>query len=151
MNRATILHDDFFGEIRFDESHRTCEAAMELAPGRRIEVSIDCAELDPAEAIHKSRHIYIAVAHRARAQDYDGSIASKLLPLCNRSWRDGEALDAAAFIQRIGLQSISIAPLELGKDCCATLYYHDGGLFAGHLIEVFLDADFAFSNAQLAG
>jgi len=149
MNHATILHDDFFGDVRFDEARRTCDAITELSPGQQIEVSIDATGIEPAEALQKSRHIYIAVAHRA--QDYGRSIASKLLPLYNRSWRDGDPLDAPAFVQRISLQSISIAPFELGKQGCATLYYNDGGLFAGHLIEVFLDANFAFSNAQLAG
>jgi hypothetical protein len=50
-------------------------------------------------------------------------------------------------MRRLSVSAISIAPLELG----ATLYYADGGLFAGHFIEVFLDTDFGFSNAQLAG
>ena len=82
-----------------------------------------------------------------REPEYRRAAASRLLDLYNRSWRDGEALDLDNFMRRLSVSSISIAPLELG----ATLYYADGGLFAGHFIEVFLDTDFSFSNVQLAG
>src|SRR5262245_21744367 len=113
MNPATVLRDAFFGDLRFDEARRTCDATMELSPGHRIEVSIDSTGLPLGEALQKSRLVYLAVAYRA--QEYGGSIASKLLPLYNRAWREGEHLDAATFVQRIRLQSISIAPMELGE------------------------------------
>ena len=118
---------------------------MQLAPGHSISVAIDSMGLAPDEAIKKARQIYSTVVRREL--EYRRAAALRLLSLYNDSWRGGETLDIDGFVRRLSASSISIAPLESG----ATLYYSDGGLFAGHFIEVFLDADFAFINAQLAG
>lgn len=141
--------DELFGAMRIDEQRRSYEATMEPTPWQKTTVTIDWMGIAPAEALKRSREIYIAVARRE--QEYRRAIASHLLDLYNRSWRDGDMLDTEGFMRRVSLESITIAPLELGQAGCATLYYADGGLFAGHLIEVFLDADFGYSNAQLAG
>ena len=144
MSKA-IIQDEVFGPLRFDERARTYETTMQFAPGHSITVNIDSAGIASGEAIQKARAIYSVVA--PREPEYRRAAASRLLDLYNRSWRDGEALDLDNFMRRLSVSSISIAPLELG----ATLYYADGGLFAGHCIEVFLDTDFSFSNVQLAG
>ncbi len=144
-----IIRNEFFGALRFDERRRSYEAEMEFTPGRKIAVTIDSIGIEPGEAFARSRHIYSTVARRE--PEYRRAVASQLLPLYNRSWRNGEALHAGGFMERLSVESVTIAPVELGHMGCVTLYYDDGGLFAGHLIEVFLDADFRYSNAQLAG
>ena len=140
-----IFHDEVFGALRFGKRDRSYEATMQFTPGHSITVTIDSLGIAPGEALKKAREIYSTVVRRER--DYRRAAASRLLDLYNSSWRHSEVLDIDAFTRRLSVSSISIAPLELG----ATLYYADGGLFAGHFIEVFLDTDFSFSNAQLAG
>src|SRR6266446_1808026 len=144
MSQA-IIQDEVFGALRFDERARSYEATMLFAPGHSIMVTIDSMGIAPAEALKKAREIYSTVVRREH--QYRRASASQLLNLYNGSWRDGEALDINGLTRRLSFSSISISPLELG----ATLYYADGGLFAGHFIEVFLDTDLSFSNAQLAG
>jgi hypothetical protein len=144
MSQA-IIPDEVFGTLRFDERVRTYDATTQLAPGHSITVTIDSMGVALGEALRKAREIYSTVVRRE--QEYRRAAASRLLDLYNGSWRDGEALDLASFTRRLSVSSISITPLETA----ATLYYADGGLFAGHFIEVFLDIDFSFANAQLAG
>lgn len=144
MSQA-IIQDEVFGAHRFDERARSWEATMQFAPGHSITVTIDSMGSTPGEALKKAREIHSTIVRRE--QEYRRAAASRLLDLYNGSWRYGEVLDIDCFIRRLSVSSISIAPLELG----AAFYYSDGGLFAGHFIEVFLDTDFSFSNAQLAG
>jgi len=148
MIRATSP-DELFGAMRIDEQRRSYEATMELTPGTKTTVTIDWMGIAPAEALKRSREIYLAVARREA--EYRRGVAARLLDLYNRSWRDGDALDAEDFMRRLSLDSMVIAPLELGEAGCVTLYYAEGGLFAGHLIEVLLDEDLSFSKAQLVG
>jgi len=144
MNEA-IIQDEVFGALRFDERARSYETTLQFTPEHSITVTIDSMGIAANEALKKAREIYNTMVRREH--EYRRAAASRLLDLYNKSWRDGEALDTDGFMRRLSVSSISIAPLDLA----ATLYYADGGLFAGHLIEVFLDTGFSFSNAQLVG
>jgi hypothetical protein len=147
--KSAIVQHEFFGALEFDEQRRTYDASLELRGGHKVSVTIDSMGIAPEEAFQRAQKIYqIVMRHE---NEYCRAIARKLLGLYNNSWRDGEATTIDGFMGRISLASITIAPLELGEMGCATLYYADGDLFAGHLIEVLLDSDFRFSNAQLAG
>jgi hypothetical protein len=84
-------------------------------------------------------------------REYRSAIARKLLPLYNDSWRDGEVIGMEEFMRRIYLAEIRVSPVDFGSPGCAILYYANGDLFAGHSIEVFLDADFNYVKSQIAG
>lgn len=142
-------HDPVFGALQCDEDRRSFEAAMEIPPGHKVTVTIDWMGVAPDEALEKARELYAIVVQRE--PEYRQGVASALLKLYNEDWQEGEAMDEAGFMRRISLSSINIAPVEFGNAGCVSLDYSDGDLFAGHWIEVFLDAELRFVGAQLAG
>lgn len=66
--------------------------------------------------------------------DLKGYAADRLLDLYNNTWRDDEigTVDRASFMHKLSKPSIHLYD-ELGA---AGVYFEDGGLFAGHRIEV---------------
>src|SRR3954468_23938358 len=102
--------DELFGEMRIDQERRSYEATMEIVPGHKTTITIDWMGIAPADALKKSREIYLTVARRE--PEYRQAIASQLLDLYNRSWRDGDVLDAEGLMRRVSPESITIAPLE---------------------------------------
>jgi hypothetical protein len=140
---------DYFGSMKFDEQHRQYQAALDFSPSHKVSVKIDWAGISPSEALTRSRDVCDRI--RVREPEYRSKIAQTLLILYNDTWRDGAALDVDGFTRRISLSDIQICPADFGTDSCVTLGYADGDLFAGHNIEVFLDADFNYVNSQIAG
>jgi hypothetical protein len=71
-----------------------------------------------------------------------------LLDLKNEVWLQGEEdpLTAEEFTRRLSLYAV-----EIDSDGCATLYFADDGIFAGHSISVYLDADGELWDTKLAG
>jgi len=140
---------DYFGRMMLDEQHRKYQATLEIALGHKISVTLDWAGIPLSEALTRSQVACDLI--RVREPEYRTNIAQNLLSLYNDTWRDGEALNSDGFMRRISLSSMQLCPAEFGSDGSATLYYADGELFAGHSIEVFLDADFNYLNSQIAG
>jgi hypothetical protein len=140
---------NYFGSMILDERQRTYRATLDLSPSRKVSITIDWARISPSEALIRSRDICERV--RARETEYRTKIAQTLLSLYNDTWRDGAALDADGFVQKIFLSEMQICPIDFGTGSCVTLGYADGDLFAGHYIEVFLDADFNYVTSQIAG
>jgi hypothetical protein len=79
--------------------------------------------------------------------DLKGFAADKLLKLYNDDWVDERIgkLDRASFMARLAKPSIDMD--ELGA---AAVYFEDGGLFAGHWIEV-LTKNAVPTNAGIIG
>lgn len=138
------LHD-FFGDMELNEQGREYRAMLEFSCGHKVSVTIDWAGISPSDALKLSRDICERI--QVREPEYRNKIAQDLLPLYNDAWGDGQILDADSFMHRISLADMVVSP----ADFCATLYYADGDLFAGHSIEVFLDGDFTYVKSQLAG
>ena len=140
---------DYFGSMKLDEQRRHYQATLDFSPSHKVSVTIDWAGIAPSEALTRSRDVCDRI--RVREAEYRSKIAQTLLSLYNDTWRDGAALDVDGFTRRISLSDIRICLADFGTDSCVTLGYADGDLFAGHYIEVFLDADFEYVKSQIAG
>jgi hypothetical protein len=140
---------DYFGSMKLDEQRRQYQATLDFSPSHKVSVTIDWAGISPSEALTRSRDVCDRI--RVREPEYRRKIAQTLLSLYNDTWGDGAALDADGFMRQISLSDIQICPADFGTDGSATLYYADGDLFAGHWIEVFLDANFNYVRSQIAG
>jgi len=140
---------DYFGSMELDEQRRQYQATLDFSPSHKVSVTIDWAGISPSEALTRSRDVCDRI--RVREPEYRSKIAQTLLSLYNDTWRDGAALDVDGFTRRISLSDIQICPAAFGTESCVTLGYADGGLFAGHYIEVFIDADFDYVKSQIAG
>ena len=140
---------DYFGSMKLDEQRRTYQARLDFSPNHKVSVTINWAGISPGDALMRSQNICDRIC--VQEQEYRSKIAHALLSLYNDTWRDGAPLDADGFMRRISLSDIQICPAKFGTDSCVTLGYADGDLFAGHYIEVFLDADFNYVKSQIAG
>jgi hypothetical protein len=140
---------EFFGVMELDEQNRIYRASIDFALGHKVSVTIDWMGISPIEALKRSRDIYDMI--RVREPEYRNKIAQSLLRLYNDNWRNGEMLDTDGFMRRISLLNVNISPADFGVESCVTLYYTDGDLFAGHYIEVALDAALNYIKSQLAG
>jgi len=128
--------------------------------GKDVPISMDADGAQVAELISLARD----VATRLGAIDADARrcASDKLLDVYNDSWRSyievgddgknrevsGTILDSTAFREGLSLASVSV----LGSGV-VTLYYHDGGMFAGHsvMVESFEGTDFSDASTQLFG
>jgi len=143
---------DYFGSMKLDEKRRSYSATLEFSPTHKVSVLIDWMGTAPAEALKQSQEVCKRVS--AREPEYRSRIAHDLLRLYNDNWRNGEELellDEDGFMQRISLSGISIGAADFGSDGCVSLDYFDGDLFAGHSIEVYLDADLQYVKSRIAG
>ncbi|HEX9048468.1 MAG TPA: DUF2262 domain-containing protein [Verrucomicrobiae bacterium] len=141
---------DYFGSMKLDERRRCYHAVLNVSPDRKVRVIIDWMGATPAEALKRSQEICERL--RVREPEYRRKIASDLLRLYNDNWRDGETLDADGFMRRISLSDISIGAADFDAEYgCASVSYSDGDLFAGHSIDVTLDADLNYVKSQIAG
>ena len=145
---------DYFGSMKLDEQRRQYQATLDFSPSHKVSVTIDWTGISPSEALTRSRDVCDRIC--VREPEYRSKIANEHLRLYNDDWRvsvvpTGEILDAEGFMRRISLSDVQLSPADFGTDCSATLYYADGDLFAGHWIEVFLDADFNYVKSQIAG
>jgi hypothetical protein len=116
--------------------------------GARIELTIVGTrdQLTPAVA----SQLTAAYADIVRRRDQLASdISTRLVSLYNDTWRDGPVLAVAAIAKRLRLTDVDFSIEDGPPD--PTLWFDDGGLFAGHLIEVRLDATGAIASCSVVG
>ena len=137
------ITDPTLGELRRidDFSH----GRSVIVSGREVQLVIDTGEGLTPEALAQARNVVGAPEHfsqRAR------QLASESLhELKNETWSgDDSPLTASQLAERLSLEACEIA-----ADGLATLYFDDGGLFGGHSVVVYVDANGDFVDAKLAG
>jgi hypothetical protein len=83
-----------------------------------------------------------------QVESLKGFAADKLLDLYNDTWVDEDIgeVDRAGFINRLTKPAVHLYD-EIGA---AVVYFEDGGLFAGHYIEISID-DGQPTDAHIAG
>jgi hypothetical protein len=150
LQQPVVLDDPLFGRLTLDRSLGRFEAATSWR-GQAAQLSIPAA----GEALSEARAT--AAALWAKADSWDAQLRAcaveHLLPLKNSTWRDEDEagqleplLTEAAFAARLTLESIEV---EEGGDFL--IYFDDGGLFVGHLIEVRGSLDGGCTTAGLVG
>jgi hypothetical protein len=137
------LHDATFGELTWHDGFGGYQGEAELAPGPRVRLLFldGCwAGADLERARERFQQLPGALPELRRAT------AAQMLGLYNRVWRKLGPLDEEGFAQHLTLKSV-----KFGAEARTRLYFKDGGLFAGHSLEVFLDEAGRVRDAMLAG
>lgn len=112
-----------------------------------ITINASPEELVPAVCSELAR-LYRAVTERAEQLRLD--VAKRMQDLYNDTWRNtGPRLSHAQIADRLALSSLDFSIDD--DNINFTFYYSDGDLFAGHWIEVWLDATGNISSCGLAG
>jgi hypothetical protein len=138
--------NEYFNSPAFAARRHAFRMAINIAPSNLVSVVLDMAEMPPGEALQRSKQICDEITRQE--PEYRSAASRDLTPLYNGSSHP-KALEADEFKRRISLAEIKLNLAKIGSAGCATLYYADGNLFAGHTIEVFLDGDLRYTKAQL--
>lgn len=138
-----IISDPLVGELRRIDAFSHGRALS--VEGREVQLVIETGEGLTPEALAQARRLIVESDDFAERARRDAS--ETLSELKNDTWTGNDPpLEAARLAQRLSLEACEIA-----ADGVATLYFADGGLFGGHSVVVYLDADGNFSDAKLAG
>ena len=144
---------DYFGSMKLDERRRWYHAVLNFSPDHKVAVTIDWMGTTPAEALKRSQEICERL--RVREPEYRRKIAGDLLGLYNDNWRNGdqlEVLDENGFMRRISFSYIFIGAADFDSaEGCVSVSYSNGDLFAGHSIDVTLDADLNYVRSSISG
>jgi hypothetical protein len=154
MAKRTRKHPDL-GDLRWDERLPGWEAEVELRPGCPVRLTLITegrwAVAEPAEVFEA------AAAFLARAREFEPRcrvrVADDLLDVYNRSWADDDPEEGPPPLTRAEfLAALRPAAISLHDSGSSRWDYACGDLFAGHGIELLLDAEGSFvGKASLYG
>lgn len=139
----TIISDPIAGDLRRIDAFS--HGRTLTVEGREVQAVVETGEGLTPEALAQARRLVSEpddFVRRARRH-----AAESLCELKNQTW-SGE--DPPLSATQLAL-ALSLEACEIGADGLATLYFADGGLFGGHSVVVYLDADGHFIDAKLAG
>lgn len=150
-----VRHHPGLGELRWDAEVNSWETTLDLHPGCPVRFAIvaeaEWADTDPAKLFE------VGVTFLAWARGFEPKcrerIADDLLDVYNRAWADDDPEEGPPPHTRAEfLAAIRPSGLSLYHDGCSSWVYDDGDLFAGHGIDLMLDAKRSFiGNASLFG
>ncbi len=140
------FQDPIFGELVYEEKYGDWRCEVESYPSQTVAVNLSGNRAQQVlENIERYRQTFQNILqNELMARVF---AADKLLKIYNESWRDEEGeLALSEFCQRIRPRRIVIE-----EDQCADIYYDDDDLFLGHVINVRIDENGNFADAQIAG
>ena len=149
MAKPMVAHPSL-GTLVFDEEYTWWTCRAEIRPGYSTDFCLStrtgtAPQIDTLELLERGAH-YLewvrrseeTIRHRA-AEEFTGPY--------NDFWSDAFGPLTMEQVK----SRISLASIELHIDGSAYWYYSDGNLFAGHLIEVRVDASHNVTELLLAG
>jgi hypothetical protein len=144
--RPHTVRDGLFGTLRLERALDWLSTKRRI-DGAACELSIAVRDADDAAAmgadVAKARPLLLRT--EKQLPSVRGAIARELLGTYNGTWRHGRPkLSRAAFLKRITLTSINLAPERV------TLYFGADGMFTEHAIEVRLGPRGAISEVTIA-
>ncbi len=147
------IEDETFGRLEGSDDGYGWKGNVMLGPDRQVKMSIWPDDgYDEKDYIKAARSLFLLM----KDNEYKilDQVAEKMLDLAN-DWEEDAAandekefvpLDKEAFIARITLESI----VGYGNGS-GTLYYNDGDIFWGHVIDVSINAQGDVTSADIAG
>jgi len=138
------INDEEFGSLTWREDLDNWSGIVELADRIRVKLYIESSEGKDISITTETRQAFKTVAESAEKMRQKA--CDELLSIYNRSWNEGEPIDAETFMNLLSLESIRLYP-----DGSTEIYFDDGGLFWGHTVIVSLSKDGDFYDAEIAG
>lgn len=142
--KEQTAQDEVLGILTWDDSLEWWEGKREIMPGHTISVSVSPNDVPLETVVELARRAYRQV--QTEEPSLRRAAADALLTLHNEEWNEGEPIGSATFISRMVLTEFSAY-----DDGSAEISYDDGGLFLGHTIIVFVDADGTIKDASING
>jgi hypothetical protein len=147
---ARSFEDDTLGLIRYDKRFGWWSTIAELAPNLEIDLTLElgAAERVPESILRAFKHLQTHELELRR------EVCSHLLELAE-DWRDQdetpEPQTSGPWTPEEFMKTVTITSASFDENGAATIYYDDGGVFAGHVIVVAVSSDGAFEAAGIAG
>ena len=131
------------GTLQYNETINSYEGKIKDNLDNEIEFSID-ADNNIDELIKYTRQLLKKYLNRDELKLY---AAEELLELYNDVWNETDIkITESEFVSRMLLEGITVY-----SDRTTTFYYHDGDLFYGHSITIYLDENGNLESAQIEG
>src|SRR5262245_44952469 len=152
MPAKTVEHPAL-GRLTYDEGLEQWETQVALLPGCPVDFSLSAwtgadPKIEVEEILRRGVDFFEWARHSERLVRQ--KIADDLLDCYMENWSEEEGgmgpMSREEFLERIAPDA-----LVLNTDGRAYWYYSDGGLFAGHVIEVRIREDRTVSEVCLAG
>ena len=130
------------GTLQYNKTINSYEGKIKDNLDNEIEFSID-ADNNIDELIKYTRQLLKKYLNRDELKLY---AAEELLELYNDVWNETDIkITESEFVSRMLLEGITVY-----SDRTTTFYYHDGDLFYGHSITIYLDEQ-GLKSAQIEG
>lgn len=151
LSRPVIIESEF-GCFELDRAMSIFEAEVCLG-NSDVTVFLEPDEDDGDTANNALAH-YISIAKNFEDFDrkYKDAASDFLLELANEWLADDDSEDKPKEItKQMFIDAIEISEITLAPDGSMTLYYYDGDMFWGHIIEMYIETDGSCSDAHIAG
>jgi hypothetical protein len=138
-----VMEDEFFGNVTWDEDSQW-SGIMTLANGKTAAFEIDGYE--PVESIPEAARntLNFLIANEPLIRH---KIAVSMRQLYNETWLDENTLTPDELAQRINLNNVTIFDEGGGE----LVYEADEDLFAGHWVQVPIDAHGEIGEPEIEG
>ena len=148
----TSLEHPILGKLTFDRDLDWWRTNVRLTDECWIDFCIDCLDTDEPD-IDSRLTLERAVEYldwaRKTEPECRNKIADDLLATYNDIWAEDDGIGQLS--REIFINKLVPESLVLSSDGHGVWYYKDSDLFAGHSIEIYIEADRSFDEAHLAG
>ena len=141
-----------YGQFKLDRSFSWFSANIELGE-YGVNVSLETDEDNGETAEGALQAFYKIIENFEKFDMRNKEFAAKyLLDLANEWLEDDDREDKPEIITKdMFMKAIEISDMIISPDGSITLYYLDGDMFWGHVIEMDIESDGTCSNAHIAG
>jgi hypothetical protein len=144
----TSLEHPILGKLILEPNLSWWRTNVRLKDADWIDFCIDTDEPD-AVSVPLDRAVEYLDWARTTESECRNKIADDLLATYNEIWAEDNVIGQIS--REIFINKIVPESLILHLDGEGTWYYQDSDLFAGHSIEILIEADRSFNEAHLAG
>ena len=145
----TSLEHPILGKLIFERDPSWWRTNVRFKEEYWIDFCIDSDEPDVYFRLTLDRAIEYLDWARTTESECRNKIADDLLATYNEIWAEDNGMGQIS--REIFINKIVPESLILHLDGEGTWYYNDSDLFAGHSIEISIEADRSFNEAHLAG
>lgn len=150
--KRPVTIDSQFGTFTLQRLYSWFACDMDWC-GKKVSVTLEADE-DCEETAKVAMETFLRIAKDKvefdkKSKEY---AADQLLELANDWLEDDDSEDKPNEITReLFIDSIEISEICVNSDGSITLYYLDGDLFWGHAIEICIEEDGTYTDANIAG
>ncbi len=149
LSRPVVI-DTPYGLFVLDRSFSWFESEATLG-GYDATVFLETDE-ENGDTAEGARKVFLETAEHFEEFDKKNKeyAVENLLELANE-WQDSEEGEHEPITRETFMERIEISEMTVSPQGCISLFYSDGDMFWGHAIEITIESDGTYSDADIAG